>query len=283
MNTNTDKKINTESNQKLTINEFKALLESSEWKREPSIELAGSDPRSEFVTGIDGKIKEIDIPVTCGSAEVVSALGSIVITSLEGFSHDTFDPSTLERSTDGLDSPIIVTGVTVLDEDGDEIDEGHLIDLVNEAELGRGGFVSSYGDYLPYLEEARKIASVDFDLDEASTSSNSFTLEPINGPAINFSGEEIGSATNKSFDNDVKWQSAYLFKTINDRYVALIEDVSIFGNESSTSEVKTCETIEEVKAFFGDCDLSREVMTKAGINQGKLKSRRSANDNSDQT
>ena len=100
-----------------------------------------------------------------------------------------------------------------------------------------------------------------------------FTLEMDNAPGARFTGELLARAA--SSDNQAmgshysgqtgRWTELALYKTKGGRYVCHQVDRSRWKGERDRFSGKVCDTLEEVKDFFGHLWLAKELYADAGI------------------
>jgi hypothetical protein len=100
-----------------------------------------------------------------------------------------------------------------------------------------------------------------------------FTLEIDNAPNIRFTGEMVASAV--SSDNQAmgssysgqtgRWTDLALYKTKGGKFVCHQVGRTRWQGERDRFSGKVCETLEEVKEFFGHRWLAKELYSEAGI------------------
>lgn len=100
-----------------------------------------------------------------------------------------------------------------------------------------------------------------------------FTLEIDNAPSVRFTGEMVASAA--SSDNQAmgssysgqagRWTEIALYKTKAGKFVCHQVGRTCWQGERDRFSGKICETLEEVKEFFGHRWLAKELYSKAGI------------------
>lgn len=115
--------------QTMSIEEFESLLAQPNWVRTQEIDLLHSYEREEINN--EGELHEITM--LCGRADKVSTLQNISITYTEGFEYVEGDPSTLTTSLEGLNEPLCLEGIKVIDENGGELSPGEIFDMLDVA------------------------------------------------------------------------------------------------------------------------------------------------------
>jgi len=249
----------------ISIAEFKTLVARNDWQREQD---------HEVVARLDLQVAEwddetesldlIEIPYVWGWASKTSTLDGIKIgikiTYTAGFSYDDYDPESLYTGTEGQDEVWSVEGVLVVDEDGDELTAHELDDYL-------GADFSSI-DY-----SVLDISQVtDIDVDEESPM-ETFTLDIDNAPSVRFTGELVASAA--SSDNQAigsgysgqtgRWTELALYKTKGGKIICHQVGRTRWQGERDRFSGKVCETLAEVKEFFGHRWLAKELYAEASI------------------
>lgn len=117
----------------ITITELKALLARSDWEHDDDVEIIDRVIEdSEDWDAAGEELVHIEITFVWGAATVTSRLGDIEIVYTEGFSFDEGYEDSFSAGTEGQDSIWELSGVTVVDDDGDELDIQELADLIPE-------------------------------------------------------------------------------------------------------------------------------------------------------
>lgn len=89
------------------------------------------------------------------------------------------------------------------------------------------------------------------------------TLKIDNAPAIRFTGERVASA--RSAENLGCWAELALYQTKRGKYICHSIMRTIWDGGSDQFDGKTCQTLEEVKEFFGHDRLAKELYSEASI------------------
>lgn len=252
----------------ISIDEFQNLVALNDWKREQDHDVVQYLDR-QVIDYWDDDVDWDDenetpplikIPHAWGWASKTSSLDGIKIIYTECFSYDLFDPDSLSSGTEGQDNTWSVEGVTVVDEDGDEMNADKLAD-----------YLSSDFSNIDY--SVLKIEQVnDIDVDE-DNEMKTFTIEIDGEPNIRFTGELVASAStsdNRAAGNYYsgqagRWTELFLYKTKGGKFVCHQIGRTIWQGERDRFSGKVCETLEEVKGFFGHRWLAKELYDDAGI------------------
>jgi len=93
-----------------------------------------------------------------------------------------------------------------------------------------------------------------------------------NAPSIRFAGKLIASAKSscESASGDYsgqngRWTELYLYKTASGKYVCEQIGRTKWEGEKERRSGKVCESLDEVKEYFGHRWLAKELYEKAGI------------------
>ncbi|WP_150139439.1 hypothetical protein [Candidatus Enterovibrio escicola] len=243
----------------ISIAEFETLVARNDWQREQDCEvLKRLDRQVEEWNEENESFDLNDIPHVFGLASKTSTLDGIKITYTEGFNYDECDSDSLSTGTEGQDTVWSVESVTVVDEDGDEL---------NAHELAY--YLDSDSSSIHYsVLEIEQIIDVNEDSDMET-----FTLDIDNAPNVLFTGElvantassdnqAIGSSYN---DQTGRWTELSLYKTKGGKFICHQVARTRRQDERDHFSGKVCETLEAVKEFFGHRWLSKELYAKASI------------------
>lgn len=245
----------------ISIAEFETLVARNDWQREQDHEVVERlDRQVEEWDEENESLDLIDIPHVWGWASKTSTLDGIKITYTEGFNYDEYNPDSLFTGTEGQDDVWSIEGVVVVDEDGDELSAHELADYLNSD-------FSSIDYSVLGIEQV-----IDIDVDEDSDM-KTFILEIDNAPNIRFTGELVASAA--SSDNQAmgssysgqtgRWTELALYKTKGGKFVCHQIGRTRWQGEGDRFSGKVCETLAEVKEFFGHRWLAKELYAEAGI------------------
>lgn len=148
-----------------------------------------------------------------------------------------------------------------VDEDGDTEDFS-LEEIEDDAE-GFEDFRGAAIPLLPVIEEDEVLVEVEVvEMEEVKE----FIVERDNDVDLKFKGQRLAVATSKEAYNDRgRWFNLTLYQTIGGKYICQKEDVTCWQGERNRNQAIVCETIDEVKAFFGNGWVSKEIYEIAGI------------------
>lgn len=90
-----------------------------------------------------------------------------------------------------------------------------------------------------------------------------FTLEIDNAPSIRFTGELVASVENDNKSG--RWTELALYKTKGGTFVCHQAGCSLWQGERDRFSGIVCDTLEEVKEFFGHRWLAKKLYAEAGI------------------
>lgn len=246
----------------MTVDQFRAMLEREDWTRKQYIEQIGSASRQEQEWDEEAETcVTADIDIIQGYAVLESTLDGVTVEYQEFWSHDEFEPGTFETSTDGLDSVWTITGVTVLDEDGDEMSMSDLAFLI-PAEFGR----IDYAGLRAGIEQ-----TTDIDTDTESDMEE-ITLQSDNAPSLRFRGELLASTSSSNERSSSyysgttgRWTTLRLYKTASGKFVCQSIGHTQWQGEHTRYKAVVCETEAEVIKFFGHGWLAKDLYDEAGI------------------
>lgn len=187
----------------------------------------------------------------------------LTISYQNAYRHPMHKPSLVEVSNDIPEVWIVEKQeFNVIDEFDDVLDKHEIGELIAEHTDIEEMDLSIFGD-----DE-----QVDIDLDEDSEM-ETFTLDIDNAPKIRFTGELIGSAA--SSDNQAmgssysgqtgRWTELCLYKTKGGKYICHQIGCTRWEGERARYSGEVCETLDDVKTFFGHRWLAKELYDDAGI------------------
>lgn len=242
----------------MTVEQFQALLGREDWTRKQYIEQIDTASRQEWEED-----DVVDINVIQGYAMVESALDGVTIEYQESWNYDEFEPDTFSTSTEGLDDVWAITGVTVLDEDGEPLSQWDVAMLLPRE--------FSYVDYSGLKAGIEQVTDIDTDTEEDSAM-ETITLPSDNAPSIRFKGERI-ARTSSSPDTANSYYSGTtgrftileLYRTASGKYVCHSVGVTQWQGEHDRYKTAVCETVEGVINFFGHGWLAKDLYSDAGI------------------
>lgn len=202
---------------------------------------------------------------TCSMWGCVEArCGGIEITYQECASWEENHPENYETTTDHGADVLRITGVTVLDEDGDPLPRSELRDLFDEhADSALIGI-----DWDQLIPE-KKYQSAD---EDAEMSDDTITLKRDNALDFRFNGRLIAEASSSANNASSsysgacgRWTTLSLYETDGGRYVCQSIGHTIWEGEHDRYSAAVCDSEAEVIQFFGTGWLAKELYAKAGI------------------
>ena len=242
----------------ISIDEFKNLLARNTWHHDQDCEIA--DKEYNYIEEWDAEtetMEELALAYYSGWAIKTSTLKNIKITYSECFFYTENVQDSLQTEHDKLE----IEGVAVIDDKGDEIPAHELAEFMDDV------FISIDYSVLKIKEV------IDMDNDETDSDNEKITIEIDNRPDIRFTGERLAavksSANNASSSysgQPGRWTQLALYKTKGGKYVCHKIGHTIWQGESDSYSGKVCETLDDVKAFFGHGWLAKELYSQAMIN-----------------
>lgn len=241
----------------IAISEFENLVARNDWQRKQEQEIVDRFERQKEEWDEESESFDlISIPHVLGWASKISTLEDITIVYEESFSYDEYDPDSLLTGTDGLLAFWSVNGVVVVDEYGDRLNADELAEYLDSDfnDIDFSGYV---------IEQI-----TDIDVDEESDM-ETFTLEIDNAPNVRFTGElvaRVESSDNRAMSNYSGqtgcWTELFLYKTKGGKFICHKIGHTRWVGGRTRFRGKVCETMSEVKEFFGHCWLAEELYTE---------------------
>ena len=243
----------------ISIAEFETLVACADWHREQDLDVVERlDRNVEEWDEESESLELIEIPHVWGWASKTSIIDKIKITYTEGFDYDECEPDSLSVGTEGQDDIWELEGVVVVDDDGDEIDAHELSDY----------FDCEFSSIDYSVLEIEQITDIDAG---KGSDMETFTLEIYNAPDLRFCGKLLASAASSgshvgSYSGQTgRWTELELYITESGKYICYQIGRTIWAGERDRHSGKVCETLEEVKDFFGHRWLAKELYADAGI------------------
>jgi hypothetical protein len=243
----------------ITLSQFKELIARDDWQRTQDYD---SHTHTDKIQDPFKEDELIDIEYEWGWASVTSSLEDITITYSENFQYQKYNADSFETWTEGLDNVWSIAGVTVIDEDGDEVTVDFLSYHLDDD--------FKYIDYSTLLACIDEVIEIDVSEDE-DIDMKTFTLEIDNKPDLRFAGELVARATSinrdavRSYSETGRWTDLELYKTKGGKFICYQVGRTNWSGERDRHSGKVCETVEEVKEFFGYGWLAKELYDEAGI------------------
>lgn len=249
----------------MTEAEFIALIQSPDLR---NIETTGdgdigkTEHEDQELVGDDVVTTTI---TTCSMWGCVEArCGEIEITYQEVASWEENHPEDYESTTDHGGDVLTITGVTVLDEDGDPLSRYEISALFEEH--ADGAFTDVDWDQL--IPE-KKYQSAD---EGTAMTDATITLKRDNALDLRFTGELIAEASSSannasgSYSGTTgRWTTLRLYVTAGGRYVCQSIGHTIWQGEHDRYSAAVCDSAAEVIEFFGTGWLAKELYAEAGF------------------
>lgn len=212
-----------------------------------------------------GEVVETEITECHMWGWITAKHGEIEITYQEVASWEENHPEDYTTSTDHGGDVWTVTGVTVLDDDGDHISKRELLGLLEDADTGFQDI--DWESLIP----SKKYESVD-NQEDADMGGDTITLTRDNAPDIRFEGDLIVSvrsspnnASGSYSGSPGRWTTLRLYLSKGGRYVCHRIEHTIWEGDTDSYSATVCDTDEQVIKFFGHGWLAKELYEKAGI------------------
>jgi hypothetical protein len=147
----------------------------------------------------------------------------------------------------------------IMDEDGEEVEGWSLGALLKEKLEG-----SEWELLVQNLLPTAEIEDIDIDED---SDMKTFTLKIDNAPSVRFTGELVASpassddrAMGRSYSSQTsRWTELELYKTKGGKFICHQVGRTCWQGERDRFSGKVCETLEDVKEFFGHRWLAQEL------------------------
>ena len=90
-----------------------------------------------------------------------------------------------------------------------------------------------------------------------------YIVNSDNTEDLKFNGKLIGYCSSYEVSDKVSWKEMTIFKTVGNKYIC--DNQKVLKEKRQYSDVKVCDTLEEVKNFFGFCATAKKLYEDAGI------------------
>lgn len=239
----------------ISIVEFKAMIDRDDWKHVQELEIIHREDENVSEWNEKSQKYELfDIPYVFGSAFKISTLNDIIISYNEGFKYNEFDPSSFTANTFGMYEIWRIENISVVDEDGEKLDAHEL-----------GEYLDDDFSSIDYSElDIEQIINID--VDENNSDMETFELTISYAPDIRFTGKLLARVhdSDTNFNSlTEKWTKMSLYKTKGNKFICY-HVIKSWAYEYYCSGL-VCETIEDVKEFFGQGWLAEELYYEAEI------------------
>lgn len=250
-----------------TIPEFITLLNSPEWNFDSELGDITITPVDDQELTADGEDMITTTRYTCGAFGWVTAtLGDIKISYSEAADWDEAHPEDYETTSDHGAETWYFEGLTVVDEDGDELSNGDVAALLDEHAPGKFESV----DWPGILPE-KEFHDADEDAD-MNTDEKTIVVERAGDRDIRFVGEligEVSSSANNASSNysgsTGRWSELRLYRSRGGKLICEQIGKTQWIGEHDRCSGAVCDTEAEVIAFFGLGWLAKELYDEAGI------------------
>lgn len=148
-----------------------------------------------------------------------------------------------------------------IDEDGDEC--SYSLDEIESEAGGFEDFRSGARQELPYIEDNEILKEKRL---VTLYEPEDLVLERDDGVDLEFKGVVLVYTTDKDPYNDRgRWKDFTLYQSIGGKYICQKEEITRWQGERDSSKIMVCNTIEEIKEFFGNNSLSEDIYFKMGM------------------
>ena len=242
--------------------ELRAQLERDDWAHEDIIETGSLDSftvEKMCDNGADDWVP-LEVGVTTFDVFRRSTLDDMTVDYWTSVRYEDFEPETFKTDNSWYNCAVCNTdGFTVVDEDGDGIDELELDAIIQEYDK----FTDF--DFSQTFEEMNKAVQIDVDEElEMKTT----TIEVTNEPNIEFMGEELAKVNNminRNGGDAIRYSRLALYQTQAGRFICHQCDVDRMGGETYYYTATVADDHAGVIGFFGHGDLAKELYSEAGI------------------
>lgn len=151
----------------------------------------------------------------------------------------------------------------LVDDDGEVVDLS-LDDIEREA-AGFEDFREKAKLLLPTCEKAEELIETGVS-DMKSEDIEEYLIERDNTVDLKFKGKVLGFASSRdAYQDGGRWFELTLYQTVGGKYICQKEDVTCWQGERNRYFAEVVETLDEVKEFFGNGWVSKELYAEAGI------------------
>jgi len=155
------------------------------------------------------------------------------------------------------ETPDYRSNFIITDEDGDELK--YSVEEIEKEAHTFEDFRNLAQSELPTVGGAEMI-------DEESVEGQEFVVERDDDTDLKFRGYELATATSRdSLKDRGRWLDLVLYQTVGGKYVCSKTEITRWQGERDRHYVLVCSEDAEVKEFFGQGWLSKELYANAGI------------------
>jgi hypothetical protein len=240
----------------MTTAEFTAFLSRTDWKTEQEIHLGGEGERDvEQWDEASQSFEQTTALRATGYASLISTVDEVRITYSESFEYDCFEGSSLKTSCEGIDDVWEIEGIEIRDENGETLDWPDFADMIPNA--------FSRIDYSELnIDQITDIDSTPVDgVDQV-------TIKNDRAPSLRFSGTPLGSVcnqVNRRVDETERQFKLALYQSAAGKYVCERVGYARWPSENDFHQAQVCDTVADVKAFFGERPLAKELYQLVGL------------------
>ena len=247
---------------KMMVNEFLELVRRGDWRRDQSVEISAIMERQEIGAADEFIEDPLLISHVWGVSSITSRFEDISIVYSETFEYDEFEPDSFVTSIEGVDEVWVVSGVLVVDDSGEPLDQDQLAEILPSvfSEINYDGL------------NIDKVVRIDSNSAPDSTWQE-ISLRASYAPDVCFNGILLGSAVSTDeqgvsgihSDSLARWTEIHLYKTAGGKFVCQRSELARQSPYSDFYTVRVCDTVDDVKNFIGQSDLAESLLKSAGI------------------
>ena len=237
-----------------TAEQFKEFSESAIWEINSSAETNDYEIGDGYTDDGEPRTKKratayIETTATCGDITVQHREeASWDGTEAKRFGGYECEPSSQPEWT--------LSGVTLVDEDGDELSGRDIDTALDDASIEGGLWAVrhdiDYENLIPEINEEE--IEIESDMEE-------FTIKNDDAPDIRFKGEELAKASSAT-NNSTRWHVLKLWKTGGGKYICQQIGRTQWQGEVDRYKAAVCTSPAEVISFFGHGDTAKELYSQ---------------------
>jgi hypothetical protein len=246
----------------MTLEQFEDFVDRVDaWAVEQYMEIVDTGERPEdYWNKEENTFTTRSISHSWGRASRTLSRDGVTIAFNEDFTFDTYDWDSFETHDD-MGETWTITGVTVIDENGDPLGTDELVDCLP------GEFNTI--DYDKWVFGFNTTEDIDYDED---SNMEEFTVQRDNEPDLRFKGESIGYAQSNddsaygNYSGETgRWTELTLYKTIGGKYICEQVGRTRWQGERDRYSAAVCETLDDVFEFFGHRWLAKILYKRAEL------------------
>jgi hypothetical protein len=244
----------------IAINDLIAQINANASNIETCIDYVDSIQVSDYSTDENGDECLVKYDKEIGYITRTLDVDDVTVTLIYDFEHKSNKASQVTITNPDGQFPLYVTEAEIVDEDGDEVATSYL-----ERELRNSALAYDEGDWHEE-DEIEYVCAV------KEGSDSVIIVKRDNDADLKFEGDEISIASTNPdqshyhFSGSVgRYRVLRLYKTKNNLYVCQKIDRTHWQGERDRHSGAVCETIEQVKDFFGFSALAKQLYDDASI------------------